>query len=211
MGGQSARQPTPWESRPRFTGLGVIRRQLATLVTHPRTLFYSMPTLTGQREAQRWLIGSLVVIFLTALTIVPVLYAILDAEIDSVYFTGSFAMALAWTLFGLMMVGIETAGVATVSRLRGHPGGGVPLAAAAKVTCYSAILMVLWVLLGGAQLIAYVCLSTPHNYIRELVHNSMRGEQIVLAVSLGVAHIGGLIWYELTVYRGIRAVQYANK
>jgi hypothetical protein len=34
---------------------------------------------------------------------------------------------------------------------------------------------------------------------------------VALAGSLAVAHIGGLLWYELTVYRGIRAVQYANR
>jgi hypothetical protein len=33
----------------------------------------------------------------------------------------------------------------------------------------------------------------------------------MLAISLAVAHIGGLIWYELVVYRGIRAIQFANK
>jgi hypothetical protein len=94
--------------------------------------------------------------------------------------------------------------------MRGHPGGGIPLAAAAKVTCYSSILMLTWVVLGGMQLIIYSYLAS-NDYIKHMVKGSLRGEQVILAVSLGIAHIGGLIWYELTVYRGIRAVQYANK
>ena len=70
--------------------------------------------------------------------------------------------------------------------------------------------MLPWVVLGGTQLIVYSYLAN-NNTIKHLVHGSLRGEQVVLAVSLGIAHIGGLLWYELTVYRGIRAVQYANK
>ena len=78
-------------------------------------------------------------------------------------FSGSLAMAFIWALLATMMVGIETAGVATVSRLRANRDGsagngsrGVYLATAAKVTCYSSILMVVWVLLGGTQLVVAI-------------------------------------------------------
>ena len=82
------------------------------------------------------------------------------------------------------------------------------------MTAYSAILMVPWILLGGAQLVAYTFVANMHqnpNGIQYFFHVGNRGEQVILAFSLSLAHIGGLLWYELTVYRGIRAIQYANK
>jgi hypothetical protein len=207
--GAGSRLPTPWESNPRFRHLRVVGSQIAAVVHHPRRLFFSMPTLTGQNAAQRWLLASILLLFVLALPIVPVLYLAFDAEWNLALIAGSMAMALVWAVFGLMMVGIETAGIATFSRLRGQV---VYLATSAKVTAYSAILMVPWIFLGGAQLIAFTYLANQHqNGIQRLFHVGPRGEQVVLALSLAAAHIGGLLWYELTVYRGIRAIQYANK
>ncbi len=206
------RPPTGWERRPSIFNGAVIGRQIAALVRHPRRLFYSMPTMSGQRAAQRWLMLSLGVLFLAAAPIVPAIYWLQESPWNSVAITGTLAMCLAWAGFGLMMVGIETGGIATFSRLRGHPGGGVYLAAAAKVTCYTSILMVTWVILGGLQLVAYVFYEKPlQDYFQAHHMNAYRWVQIVLGVSLAIAHVGGLLWYELTVYRGVRAIQYASK
>jgi hypothetical protein len=208
--GELIRPPTAWEQRPSILNLRVIARQLGALVRHPRRLFYSMPTLSGQAAAQRWLSYSLALIFVAAIPIVPAIYLALDADWNFAMVPSTLAMCLVWTGFALMMVGIETGGIATFSRLRGHPGGGVYLAAAAKVTSYTAILMIPWVILGGAQLVAYTYFSTVHDVFR--IHNvSYRWQQIILGGSLAISHIGGLLWYELTVYRGIRGIQYASK
>jgi hypothetical protein len=208
--GPQNRPPTPWERRPSFLNLPVILAQAAAVVRRPRTLFFSMPTLTGQAAAQRWLLGSTIVLFVLALPIVPALYIALDAEWNFALLAGSLAMGLAWAVFGLMMVGVETAGIAAFSRMRGQM---VYLSTSSKVTSYSALLMIPWILLGGAQLIAYTCLTSLHQGqgIQKLFHVGLQGEQVILAVSLSLAHIGGLLWYELTVYRGLRAIQYANK
>lgn len=127
-----------------------------------------------------------------------------DAPFTLDYVWSGLIVGIIWAILGLMMVGIETAGIAGFSKMKGHP---VYLAAAAKVTAYSSPLMLLWILLGAAQLILTVYLF-DHNFFR---HYSIRIEQVYLAISLSVAHIGGLLWYELTVYRGVRSIQYANK
>ena len=204
------RPPTPWERRPNFLNLPVILAQAAAVVSRPRTLFFSMPTLTGQAAAQRWLLGSTAVLFTLALSIVPALYLTLEAEWNVALVAGSLAMGLVWAVFGLMMVGVETAGIAAFSRMRGQK---VYLSTSSKVTSYSALLMIPWIILGGAQLVAYTYLSTLQqgHGIQRLFHVGLQGEQVILAASLSLAHIGGLLWYELTVYRGLRAIQYANK
>ena len=222
-----ARPPTPWESRPALTNFHVIREQLARIIRQPRQLFFSMPTLTGQRPAQRWLIASVALVGLLATLILPVYNLVCLPTIysDRMEWSGTLLLRLplrrgfyVWTILALMMVGIETAGIATFSRMRakrepdfGGPGGreGVFLGTSAKVTAYSAILMVPWVFLGGAQLIASQYWNLHH--LSHHFHLSWRIEQIILAVSLSIAHIGGLLWYEITVYRGIRGIQYANK
>jgi hypothetical protein len=209
--GARTRPPTPWEKRPSPLNFAVIGEQLRLLVRQPRHLFFRMPTLTGQRAAQRWLVLSMIVIALLAACIVPAIAALFEGNQYFDIFAGAVAMGFAWMIFAGMMVGIETAGIATFSRMRSRQygiGRGVYLAASAKVTAYSSILMVLWVVLGGIQLTwAVAWLSQSHM----IGYHAIRTQQIILAGSLGVAHIGGLLWYELTVYRGIRAIQYANR
>ncbi len=212
--GSHTRLPTLWERNPKASNFPVIIQQLNLLVRHPRRLFLSMPTLNGQRAAQRWLLFSMLVIAAAALLIVPTIVVTGGILWSAEVLSGSLAMAFIWALLATMMVGIETAGVATVSRMRANregPAGngrGVYLAAAAKVTCYSSILMVAWVFLGGTQLIFAVHYFFNESHMPVL---SIHTQQILLASSLSIAHIGGLLWYEFTVYRGIRAVQFANK
>ena len=218
-----ARPPTPWESRPTLTNVAVIKEQLTRIIREPRQLFFAMPTLTGQRAAQRWLIASILLVGLLATLILPAYNVICLApsermDISWTLLVGCLFVGFVWSMLALMMVGIETAGIATFSRIRakkepdfGGPGGreGVYLGTSAKVTAYSSILMVPWVFLGGVQLIASQYWNLHH--LTHHFHLSWRIEQILLAVSLSVAHIGGLLWYEITVYRGIRGIQYANK
>jgi hypothetical protein len=203
--GPDTRPGTPWERRVETGRLRAIARQVRMLIVCPRKLYFQTPTLAGQAAAQRWLIGSLVVIAFEAAWIVPGFYlGTSEREISWRTFWGAAAMGLIWAVMGLMMVGIETAGVAAFSRMRGHP---VALATAAKVTAFASPLMVSWVILGGAQLLA-----APHfQPLADAHHLTERTRQMLLAGSLGFAHIGGLLWYELTVYRGVRAVQFANK
>jgi hypothetical protein len=206
------RAGTPWERRASLGVVTAVASQLRQLVRAPRALFFQTPTLTGQRHSQRWLVGSLLAIGLAAAWIVPGFY-ILDYLTDTRYdraldlswrtFWGSLTMAIIWALLGLMMVGIETAGVAAFSRMKGHP---VPLGASSKVTAFAAPLMLAWVLLGGVQLLV------AYRYNAYLsTHLSLRAFQVYLAASLAIAHIGGLLWFEFTVYRGVRSIQYANK
>ena len=220
-----ARPPTPWESRPTLANFPVIREQLSRIIRQPRQLFFSMPTLTGQRPAQRWLIASVTLVGLFATLILPAynlicLPTIKDDRMEWSWtlLVGCLFVGFVWAGLALMMVGIETTGIATFSRIRakrepdfGGPGSreGVFLATSAKVTAYSSILMVPWVFLGGAQLIASQYWSIHH--LSYHWHLSWRVEQIIFAASLSIAHIGGLLWYEITVYRGIRGIQYANK
>jgi len=130
-----------------------------------------------------------------------------NAEWSVDLISGSLAMALVWAVLSCMMVGIETAGIATFSRMRGH---GVFLAAAAKATCYASTLLVVWVFFGGLQLVGFVGWGDEF-----LVHTMRlgvsRSQQMLLAGALALPHMAGLLRYELTVYRGIRAIQYANK
>lgn len=205
--GDHKRLPTEWEQNPTPLRLGAVFRQLSLLVWRPRTLFFSMPTLCGQRAAQRWLIMSLALMALVALPIVPGMAFARDAEWSYDLIAGSLLMALVWAALSCMMVGIETAGIATFSKMKGH---GVYLATSAKVTCYSSILMTVWVILGGLQLVAF---SLWYNqlFLMPLRFGSLRMHQILVAAALALPHMAGLLWYELTVYRGIRGVQYANR
>ncbi len=146
--GPQARPPTAWERRPTLGNVRAIVVQAWMIVRRPRALFFSMPTLSGQRPAQRWLMLSLAAIFALGLLIVPALFITFDAEWNSVVYSGALAMGVTWAAFGVMMVGIETAGIATFSRMRGQK---VYLSTASKVTCYASMLMFLWVILGRGK------------------------------------------------------------
>jgi len=202
--GQANRPLTEWERHPSWLRLGAVFRQLYQLVFAPRSLFYSMPTREGQRAAQHWLIGSMVLVGLEAYLIVPSFAAVGVFEWWIGLFAGGLAVAVVWALLALMMVGIETAGIVVYGRFHGLH---IELSAASKATCYSSILMLFWVFLGGCQLVALAAFWN-NGYAR---HYLPRVSEGISVGSLAVAHIAGLLWYELTVYRGVRAIQYANK
>jgi hypothetical protein len=205
--GHHKRQPTAWERRPALSNVGVILRLIKAIVLGPRKLFFSMPTLTGQAAAHRWLFLSLTLAAVIALPIVPAMGRVVNAEWSIDLVSGALAMALVWAALSCMMVGIETAGIATFSRMKGH---GVHLSTAAKVTCYASILLTVWVICGGIQLVVFMVWG-QQLIMAPLRPGSMRTHQILLAAALALPHMAGLLWYELTVYRGIRGVQYANK
>ena len=69
---------------------------------------------------------------------------------DWQFYAAGIAVASIWIFLGLMMVGIETAGIATIAYFRQRP---VDLAAASKVTCYASTLLLFWVILGGLQVV----------------------------------------------------------
>ncbi len=220
----SFRPPTSWEKSPHLGECKIVRKQLVDIVLRPRDLFFHMPTLTGQRSAQRWLLLAMTGLALIAFWTVPaglvqLHYGPVDSsapawatqshgEIDwswglaaTVLFGGG-AMGIFWAIFGLLMVGVETGGVAAVAHFRKQH---VALAASAKVTCYSSPLMAVWAVLGGLQIVLLVvAYQRGWMFLRPWV------EQVALVASTAIAHIGGLLWFEFTVYRGLRAIQYAN-
>ena len=218
------RQPTAWERDPRVTGLALIRQQTREVIRRPRELFFGMPTMTGQPAAQRWLILWMTVVGGIVFWTVPAMTLLLrfgkagrgsplwirqapegiewSSTLVLTVLIGGAAMAILWAIFGMMMVGVETAGVVAVAHFRKQ---SVPLASAAKVTCYAAPLMAMWSILGGLQILGLI-----FAYQRGWLYLHPQAEQVVLVVSTSVAHIGGLRWFEWTVYRGLRAIQYAN-
>jgi hypothetical protein len=202
--GENTRPGTPWERRRSLGILRAVGGQLRMLIGSPRRLFYQTPALAGQRAAHGWLVGSLLAVGFLAAWIVPGFYLIDWLEFSWRTIWGAAAMGVIWALMALMMVGIETCGVAAFSRMRGNP---MALGTSSKVTAFAAPLMLAWVVLGGVQLLAAQALTpyVEHHF------TSFRVQQGLLAGSLAAAHIGGLLWFELTVYGGVRAVQYANK
>lgn len=229
--GQQYRTPTPWEQHPSFFRLSIVLAQLRKLVFAPRSLFYNMPTRDGQLPAQRWLLGSVTLVGCLAFWIVPGLSVLLALDQSSAnlftthpnfhalrmalaeqwwvgYLSGGLALAVVWALLALMMVGIETLGVVTYGRFHGMK---IELAAAAKTTCYSSTLMALWAFLGGLQILALTAFyqfGLARHFT--LIYSPRLTEGLAVG-SLALAHILGLLWFELTVYRGVRAIQYANR
>jgi hypothetical protein len=222
--GSEFRKPLPWENHPHSGQWGIIARQLRTIIFRPRDLFFRMPTQTGQRAAQRWLLLTMILLGAVAFWTFPAMALQLRygyvgpaapkilVELHDVitlspslvlsFLIGGVVMAMFWAIFGMLMVGIETAGVAAVARFRKQT---VPLASAAKVTCYASPLMVPWAFLGGLQIVLLILA-----YQRGWMTLHPRAEEIALVASTAIAHIGGLLWFEFTVYRGLRAIQYAN-
>lgn len=203
----ASRPPTPWEQDPRASRLRVIFAQARDLVLQPRRMFFRMPTLTHHEAAQRWLALSMVLVGATVFWVVPLMGTLNLVEWSwrtaLGMLVGGTTLAVVWIMLGMMMVGIETGGVTLVAFFRKHP---VYLATAAKVTCYASILMIVWAILGGAQ-VYLLLLANDRGWLKGL---APRLVDAVTIASLGVAHIGGLLWYEWTVYRGLRGVQYAN-
>ena len=166
-----------------------------------------MPITTGLPAARKWLCLMMALVFFEACWVFPSI-RLLDFDFGPrgstwFYFAAAFSTAVVWTFLALMMVGIETAGVTVVSRYRKQP---IDLSNAAKVTCYASTLLFFWVIMGILQVDALYWWAEIYKGIGRY---GPRVDSIVTVATFGVAHIAGLIWFEFTVYRGLRAVMYA--
>jgi len=206
--GPDVRPPSGWEMHPSFLRLTTVGGQFARLYTSPMRMFSGLPLLSGHHAARCWLAGMLTLVGVLAFWIVEGLHAVspdlLRGPTDWQFYAAGVSIAATFVLLGLMMVGIETAGVTLVGRFR---GGNIDLGGAAKVTCYASGLLPFWVLLAGVQIVAMVICS-EHGVFKRV---GPRYDEAITLGSLALAHIGGLLWFELTVYRGLRAIQFANK
>jgi len=206
--GLEVRRPTPWELAPQWWNPRAVVRLAATMVWNPMALFARMRAYSGKVPVERWLLLALGLVAVAAFGLWPLMIYCTEGRSrlgDPQLYIGSFAMAATWTGLALMMVGIETGGVALVAYFRGAP---VDLGAAAKVTSYASILLLFWILVGGAQLLA-VAIIWDHNAWWRPIPPRLR--PILSLGSFAAAQIGGLLWFEITVYRGLRVVRYANR
>ncbi len=202
-----SRPLSPWEKHPSLAHPKVIFAHAKMLITSPRTLFYAMPIRTGHWAAQYWLLLSATLVGLLASLIVPAFWLIgLFEDWSWAFVAGGIAMGTLWAGMAMMMVGIETLGLVTYGRIHRRP---IELAAAAKTTCYASFLMFLWVLLGGIQLLALAAWFHYSSVSKGYISSSL--VQGITVGSFAIAHIGGILWYEITVYRGARAIQWANR
>jgi len=205
--GDYVRPPTPWERKPSFMRLGLVCRQFFTLTFRPLSLFRVMPITTGHAAARRWLCLTIGLVFVEAFWVAPTIYLIdRDLNVSAMEwqtYAAGFTTSVAWAFLALMMVGIETAGVTAVSRYRKQP---IDMAAASKVTCYASTPLFFWVILGIAQAdLLFWWVNLYHGPARY----GDRMDSFFTITTFGIAHIGGLLLFEMTVYRGLRAVMYA--
>jgi hypothetical protein len=204
--GPGVRVPTPWERSGQWWNPLAIARVARDMVFHPMQTFARMPGYTGKNMVERWLVVSVVLIAAEAFFLWPLTRLLTEGRgrmDDSQLYVGSFVLAATWAGLALMMVGIETAGVAIVAHYRGQH---VDLATAAKVTGYASILLLFWIFIGSIHLLASYFISLHPEWH---VFNA-RFRPYAFLVTLSIAQIGGLLWFEWTVYRGLRVVRFAN-
>ncbi len=218
----ATRRPSAWEQNPSLINPLRVMRQLFVVALSPFRYFSSIPLTTDHRAARRWLIFSLVLIGLCAAMLGPVLSYLPPLLLPLLHtqnqlawppeltfanrqlYLVSFAIGMTWALLALMMVGIETGGMAIVSHVRQTP---VDLAAAAKVTCYASTFMLPWVFIGSIQILGTYLWTFDKTYLVA----TERVKEVVAFGSGAVFHIAGLVIFEFIVYRGLRRIQYANK
>lgn len=205
----AARNPSRWERNPAFFSPSQIAWQIKTLFSHPMTFFSSIPLRTDHAAARRWLMISLLFIGLTASLLGP---ALLYTDRDPVYFTFNnwvlygiaYDIGLTWAMLALLMVGIETGGMAIIGTMKNYP---IDLASTSKVTSYASIYMLVWVILGSAQILCiYIWMNQPA--FRTV---SERMQILVTFGSGAFVHIAGLVIFEWVVYSGLRKIQFSNK
>jgi hypothetical protein len=203
--GPDVRTPTLWERRPQWWNPVVIVRVAWAMVFHPMRVFARMPGYSGKNLVERWLVVSTFLVAVEAFFLWP-LILVMEKRAhlnDPQLYIDAFDLAVVWAGLGLMMVGIETCGVAIVAHFRGQH---VDLGTAAKVTGYASILLLFWIFLGSLQLlISYVISLHPEWHVF-----NARFRPYAFLVTLSMAQIGGLLWFEWTVYRGLRMVRFAN-
>jgi hypothetical protein len=179
-------------------------------VRHPQRFYQHLCLRSYHAEARRWLILTMAAVALSTVCIPIGLRIVTGSELIALSFTDwqfyavFVAIGAVWSFLALMMVGIETAGLSFVTRSRQYP---LDLASTSRITCYASTLLPFWVLLGSTQVIFMAWYTQAHVAARI----STRWDSIISVGSLFAAHIIGLLWYEITVYRGLWASQYANR
>ncbi|MEI8196769.1 MAG: hypothetical protein WCI73_12795 [Phycisphaerae bacterium] len=208
--GDSLRRPNAWEQAPEFQRVGVILTQSFTLFLRSKSFYQTLCLRQGHAASRRWLRFSILLTGLSTTWIVLGLRGILGSEIiglgfrDWQFYALALAIGTVWMWLALMMVGIETAGIAFISHRRDKP---VDLAAASRITSYASTTLLYWVLTGGMQ----IMLLAWYYQIKGPQRVGSLWDALISVGSLFVAHIGGLLWYEFTVYRGLWTCQYANR
>jgi len=219
----AARQPSRWEQNPSLLNPKQLGWQMTTLFRSPMSFFSSIPLRTDHRAARRWLIFSLLVIGLAAGVLGPVISylgpwlgpLIAGAKNASLtepdfsftewqLYAGSFAIGATWALLALVMVGVETGGMAIIGHMRQY---AIDLSCTSKVTSYASIYMLAWVILGSVQILG-VYLWMYHPSYRAATERT----QILIGFgSAALLHIMGLVVFEWVVYAGLRRIQFSNK
>lgn len=206
----TSRLASRWEKNPSLLNPAQIWWQFKTLFTHPRKFFASIPLRTDHAAARKWLIFSLILVGLAASLVGPGLFLVDPNPIEFTWnnswllFMISYDIGLTWILLALVMVGIETGGMAIIGHFRDFP---IDLSCTAKVTSYASTYMLAWVFLGGIQILgAYWWTLTPG-----FKHVSERVQTLVGFGSGAFFHIAGLVVFEWVVYAGLRKIQFANK
>jgi len=208
--GALQRQPTAWEQTPNWWRLALVVRVLGGLAWHPVGYFMTVSAGSSAGAARRWLVGALLGLGLLASLIVPALFGWVLNTNEGLpwqrweFWFSCLTFGIIWALLALMLVGIETLSVCVYAKVRKfslHP------VAANKLTAYASILMLVWVLLGGIQLLVMVWVYDTNLLIRW----SPRWQFVAFMLSFMLTHIAGLFWFETIVYRGLRAMRYANR
>lgn len=208
--GESLRGPTAWELTPHFHRVDIILAQIIKLFLQPIAFYKKLCLRQGHAASRRWLRLSVLLTGVNTAWIVLGIRGLLGSEViglgfgDWQFYALVLAIGALWMWLALMMVGIETADIAYIAHRRDRP---VDLAAASHITSYASTTLLYWVLTGGTQIMVmawYYKIKGPQRV-------GMHWDALISVGSLFVAHIGGLLWYEFTVYRGLWACQYANR
>lgn len=218
------RQASEWERTPHWWRVNLVLRQMWMLIRRPQTLFRHIPLLSEHEAARRWLGLMIVLVGLLGYGLVAGIRLAfwLNEKLNPrtgleaanltlanwQFYALGVGFGALWIALGLMMVGIETAGIATIGYFRQRP---VDLAAASKVTGYASTLLLFWIVVGSLQIMGLTLYVISDTAVFVLRHWGERWNALITVGSMAVAQIGGLLWFELVVYRGLAAIQYSNR
>lgn len=206
----SPRRLTSWELNPRFYRLPAFIAQMGQIIFRPQAFFEKLCLYSGHRASRRWLVLQITLVGLLASLIICTLRGVLGPEVVVMgptswqYYAVAISLGTFWAFLGLMMVGIETAGLAYIGHWHNQP---LNFASASRITSYASTLLFFWVVMGGTQIILiswYVSINGPRRV-------GLQWDAIITTGSLFAAQIGGLLWFEYIVYHGRRFCQYSNR